>query len=123
MVASLGIKGLGVFGLFFLIVIEFLKAASSDRNKYDGVLKSKYNSNDQSKPSTINFSGFNVILFILYFWWAFQTMFNSTEITKMKKSDKNDELRALGLNISTQVMQFVHIILLFMTLSMVLEMI
>lgn len=41
----------------------------------------------------------------------------------MKNSDVNDELRALALNISTQVMQLVHIILLFMTLSMVLEMI
>lgn len=41
----------------------------------------------------------------------------------MKNSEVNDELRALALNISTQVMQLVHIILLFMTLSMVLEMI
>lgn len=40
-VASMGIKGLGIFGLIFIILIEFIKAGSSDRNKYDGVLKSK----------------------------------------------------------------------------------
>ena len=39
--ASMGIKGLGIFGLIFLLLIEFIKAASSDRNKYYGVLKSK----------------------------------------------------------------------------------
>lgn len=121
-VASMGIKGLGIFGLIFIILIEFIKAGSSDRNKYDGVLKSKLFQNDQMKK-TINFSGFNIILFVLYFGWAFQTMFNSQEIAKMKQSDEKDELKALALNISTQVMQLVHIILLFMTLSMVLEMI
>lgn len=70
--SSIGIKGLSLFGLFVILMLELCKIIASQRNKYSSILSSKNYEKTDRRPPAINWSFFNFILFSLYFAWAFE---------------------------------------------------
>lgn len=77
-----GIKGVGIFATLSLVIFEIFKAAASDRNKYALIFKSQSHDAQENRANAINFSFFNIFLFVIYITWAV----NSVQIY-MKVSD------------------------------------
>lgn len=124
----LGITTAGLVTQFFFLALELVKLLASKRDKYQSLLEGPLINKSRKRITHVNISFFNILVAVLYISWGYSSYAMKyavqefeNEVERGTKTKEEIWERASTLNLRTQVLQYVHLILMVLCFVMILE--